>query len=55
MCKDRLVNEPATRTAAEPVTGEPVDKATAVLAQDADGTVLYFASEQTLRSYRAAP
>lgn len=55
MCKDRLINEPATRTAVDPVTGESVDKASAVLAQDADGSVLYFASEQTLRGYHAAP
>src|SRR5687768_11177070 len=44
MCKGRLANEPSTRTATDPVSGAPVDKATAVLAQTADGKVLYFAS-----------
>ncbi len=52
MCKERLAKEPDTRTAADPVTGETVNKATAVLAQAGDGTVLYFASEQNLRGYR---
>lgn len=55
MCKERLENEPDTRFAVDPVTGEKVDKATAVLAQDDEGAVLYFASEQTLRSYRGEP
>lgn len=52
MCKERLAKEPETRTALDPVTGEPVDKATAVLAQNEDGAVLYFASDETLRRYR---
>ncbi len=52
MCKSRLGNEPATRTALDPVTGEPVDKAKAVIVQDAAGKVMYFASEATLRRFR---
>lgn len=52
MCKDRLGKEPATRTAQDPVTGEAVDKAKAVIVQDATGKVLYFASEDTLRRFR---
>lgn len=55
MCKERLMNEPDTRTATDPLTGETVDKATAVLAQDAEGAVLYFANEQNLNGYRGAP
>ncbi|HVV83382.1 MAG TPA: hypothetical protein VHE35_09895 [Kofleriaceae bacterium] len=54
MCKQRLANEAETRSATDPVTGERVDKATALLARDADGHVLYFASEQNLRGYRGA-
>jgi YHS domain-containing protein len=54
MCKERLAKEPETRAAVDPVTGETVDKATAVLAQNEDGTVLYFASDETLRRYRGA-
>ncbi len=52
MCKDRLSNEPATRTARDPVTGENVDKASAVIVKAADGSLLYFASERTLRQFR---
>ena len=51
MCKGRLANEPATRTAVDPVSGAQVDKATAVMAKDADVNVLYFASHETLHSY----
>ncbi len=52
MCKDRLANQPELRTATDPVTNEPVDKATAVIAQNAAGKVLYFTSEDTLLRYR---
>lgn len=52
MCKGKLANEPATRTAVDPVSGAQVDKATAVIAKDADGNVLYFASLETLEAYR---
>lgn len=52
MCRGRIANEPEVRTAQDPVTGEPVDKATAIIVQDAAGKLLYFASEDTLRRYR---
>jgi YHS domain-containing protein len=52
MCKDRLGSDPAARTAKDPVTGENVDKSTAVIIQDSTGKVMYFASEDTLRRYR---
>lgn len=52
MCKGRLANEPATRQATDPVTGEPVDKASAVIAKQADGKLLYFASADTFARYR---
>lgn len=51
MCKGRLANEPETRTAKDPVTGETVDKATAVIARDDDGKLLYFASTDTMARY----
>lgn len=51
MCKARLSQDAGTRTATDPVTGEAVDKATAVIAAQADGDVLYFESEETLRQY----
>jgi YHS domain-containing protein len=53
-CKDRLRMDVAVRTATDPVTGAPVDKATAVIAmENASGRVLYFASEETWREFAA--
>jgi YHS domain-containing protein len=52
MCKDKLVKQPESRTAQDPVTGEPVDKAKAIIVQDSDGRVKYFTSEDTLRRFR---
>lgn len=51
MCKERLTKDAAARTAVDPVTGKTVDKATAVIAAQADGKVLYFESEKTLAEY----
>lgn len=51
-CKKKLENQPATRTANDPVTGEHVDKAKALIVQDSSGKVFYFASEETLRRFR---
>lgn len=53
MCKGRLQSDAAARTATDPVTGEAVDKATAVIAQDAEGAVLYFANADHLARYQA--
>ena len=52
MCQQRIQSEPAVRAAQDPVTGEPVDKARAIIVQDAAGKLFYFASEATLRDYR---
>jgi YHS domain-containing protein len=51
MCKDKLEQQLTARTSTDPVTGEPVDKATAVIAQNAEGSVLYFASETNFKTY----
>jgi YHS domain-containing protein len=51
MCKERLAKDAAARSAVDPVTGKTVDKATAVIAAQADGSVLYFESEETLAKY----
>lgn len=51
-CKAKLENQPSTRTASDPVTGEPVDKAKAVIVQDSSGKIYYFANEDTLRRFR---
>ena len=52
-CKDRLQNDPSTRVARDPVTGEDVDKAHAVIAKDDHNNVLYFASADNVRRYQA--
>ena len=52
MCKERLAKDAAMRTAVDPVTGKEVDKATAVIAAQPDGSVLYFESEKTLEQYQ---
>lgn len=54
MCKGRLGTDAAVRSAKDPVTGQPVDKATAVIGAKPDGKVLYFQSEKTFSSYGQA-
>lgn len=51
-CKEKLEKQPSMRNARDPVTGEDVDKAKAVIVQDPAGKVLYFASEATLQRFR---
>lgn len=51
-CKDKLEKQPASRMALDPITGEQVDKARAIIVQDSAGKVMYFAGEDTLRRYR---
>lgn len=50
-CKARLKEDDAIRHAVDPLTGEEVDKATAIAAARPDGSVLYFASEESLERY----
>jgi YHS domain-containing protein len=52
MCKKRLAENPDARAANDPVSGKPVDKATAVIARRANGEVLYFESAETFARYR---
>ena len=51
MCKKTLAEKPETRSALDPVTGKPVDKASAVIGAKADGSVLYFESEKTFEEF----
>ncbi len=51
MCEAKLKNNPEVRSAVDPTSQQPVDKATAVIARDASGKVFYFESEQTLAKY----
>ena len=52
-CAARLGSHAEARTANDPVTGHPVDKATALLARDANNRVYYFESEATLARFAA--
>ncbi|HEY6562591.1 MAG TPA: hypothetical protein VI072_35230 [Polyangiaceae bacterium] len=51
MCKGRLGNDASARSATDPLTQKPVDKAVAVIAKRPDGAVAYFESEQTFAAY----
>lgn len=51
MCKGRLANDPASRTAVDPVSQRSVDKATAIIGRGEDGTAMYFENEQNLVAY----
>lgn len=55
MCEKRLNNEPATRSAIDPVSGHRVDKASAVIGKLRTGSsknVLYFESDETFAAYK---
>lgn len=51
VCEQRLKEDPKIRMAFDPVSGNRVDKATAVLGALPDGTVLYFENENTFARY----
>ena len=51
MCKGRLGTDAAIRSSVDPVSGKPVDKATAVIGATKDGKVLYFESEKTFHTF----
>jgi YHS domain-containing protein len=54
MCKERLSQDAAARTAVDPVSGKTVDKATAVIGAAPDGRVFYFESETNLAQFTPA-
>lgn len=54
-CKAKLANDATARTGTDPITGEAVDKSTAVIGQEPSGKVLYFASEASFKKYAASP
>ncbi len=52
MCKGRLARDATARIAKDPVSGNAVDKASAIIAKRADGGVLYFESAKNLERYQ---
>lgn len=53
MCQGRLARDATARVAKDPVSGNAVDKSSAVVAKRGDGEVLYFESAQNLERYQA--
>lgn len=51
-CKQTLSQDASSRTAQDPVTKKPVDKAKAVIAARADGSVVYFESKASFKKYQ---
>jgi YHS domain-containing protein len=54
-CKQTLAKNLAARTAVDPVSGKPVDKAAAVIGARPDGSTLYFENESNLKKYSSRP
>ncbi|TFG74282.1 MAG: hypothetical protein E4H21_11105 [Thermodesulfobacteriales bacterium] len=51
MCKAKIKNNPQSREATDPISGNTVDKAEAVIGAAPDGKVYYFESEENLSQY----
>jgi YHS domain-containing protein len=50
-CNKRLRTDKRARTTADPMTGEPVDKASAFIIEAPVGMALYFKSAETAKKY----
>jgi YHS domain-containing protein len=53
MCKERLAQDAAIRSAVDPVSGRTVDKAKAVIGRASNDDVLYFESQANLDKHNA--
>jgi len=51
MCKAKIKNNPESRVAIDPVSGNEVDKSEAVIGAAPDGSVYYFESEENLETF----
>jgi len=51
MCKAKIKNNPQSREATDPVSGNKVDKADAVIGAAPDGNVFYFENEENLSQF----
>jgi len=54
MCKAKIKNNPQSREATDPVSGNKVDKAEAVIGAAPDGSIFYFESEENLGMFNAS-
>ncbi len=55
MCADKLKNDVSLRTATDPVSGKPVDKASAVIGADTHGMTYYFESKENFDKFASGP
>jgi YHS domain-containing protein len=55
MCKDKLRNDPRSRAAIDPVSKKKVDKATAIIGVDAEGSAYYFENAENLKQFKPSP
>lgn len=55
MCKEMLNKDASKRTAIDPVSKKPVDKATAVIGADPHGMTYYFENEENLQAFAKGP
>ncbi len=53
-CKDRLNNDATIRTAKDPISGNEVDKSTAIYGAASDGKVYYFENTTNFEQYKAS-
>jgi YHS domain-containing protein len=54
MCKAKLKEDAAQRCGVDPVSGQTVDKASAVIGADSQGNVYFFENEDNLKKYKPA-
>ncbi|MCC6712448.1 MAG: TRASH domain-containing protein [Candidatus Dadabacteria bacterium] len=55
MCEARLKSSAESRVAVDPVSGQQVDKAAAVIGATPEGGVYYFESVENLKSFKGTP
>ncbi|MDP9195619.1 MAG: hypothetical protein M3O22_02445 [Pseudomonadota bacterium] len=55
MCKDMLEKDAAKRSATDPVSDKPVDKASAVIGADPHGNVYYFENQENFHKFASGP
>ena len=55
MCEARLKSSAESRVAVDPVSGQQVDKAVAVIGATPEGGVYYFESVENLQGFKGAP
>jgi YHS domain-containing protein len=53
MCKTKLMNEPASRLAKDPVSGKEIDMSKAVIGVDKAGNAYFFENAANLKQFKA--